>query len=195
MMIVLYHGRLLTLLLALLMASAASATQTEATPSPPRAFCAAPEFHLMDYMIGDWDVVETATGAHFLYNRVEPINGGCALRENLLMQNDAPGSSMTFFSRKEGRWHQFYHSPGLYAHLEGTTTPDGVNELLTRAEFPGLPGLQYIRQVTRRDASGRPRQIGYARATPDEEWRVIWDLTFCSRTQGAALTPPCGPRR
>lgn len=171
--------------------SGAAQAQAETAPTPTRIRCAAPEFHLLDYLIGDWEVIETSNGAHFLYNKIEPINGGCALRENLVMQGDTPGTSMTFLSRKEGRWHQFYHSPGRHAHLEGTTTPEGVNELHTKAELPGTPGEQFVRQVTSRDEKGRPRQIGYARPRLDAEWRVLWDITFCSRNPGARIEPPC----
>ncbi len=185
-------GWRLALPLLLLVAGPRPATaQADAAPPPPASRCAAPEFHLMDYFIGDWDVVETGSGAHFLYDSVEPINGGCALGETLIMRGDVPGSSMTFLSRKEGRWHQFYHSPGLYAHLEGTTSADGVNELHTTSELPGLTGRQLIRQVTSRDGKGRPRQIGYARANAGEPWRVIWDLTFCARPKTARPEPPC----
>lgn len=184
--------RHLLLALALFAPAPAAKAEVAAAQAPqilPR--CAAPEFRLMDYMIGDWDVVETQTGNHFLFNRVDAINGGCAIRESLTMRGDLPGMSITFRGRG-GRWFQYYHSPGLHAVLEGTTDADGVNEIATTGTFAGLTGPQHVRQVTRRDAAGRPHQIGYARPVAGGEEQVIWDLTFCPRGPQARRDPPCG---
>lgn len=152
--------------------------------------CSGAEFRLLDYLIGDWDVVDTKSGNHFLYNSVQPVNGGCAVRESLRMQGDVPGTSLNFYSPTDKRWHAFYHSPTLHAVLEGTTGPDGRNTLETRAVLPGERQPSLVRQITSRDARGRPHQLGLAIAK-DGKTRVLWDLTFCPRAPGAERSAPC----
>jgi hypothetical protein len=152
--------------------------------------CASADFHRMDYLLGDWDVVDTATGKHFLFNSVEPINDSCAVRESLVMQKDTPGISITFFSPQDQRWYSYYHAPGVHAVLEGSTTAEGVSELYTTMILPGSKKPERIKQVTARDSVGRPHQIGYVEKSGG--WEKIWDLTFCSRTAGIRPTAPCG---
>ena len=124
--------------------------------------CSGAEFRRLDYLIGDWDVVETRTGAHFLYNRVEHANGGCAILEHLRTRDDVPSSALNFYSRNDKRWHVFFHSPTLHAVLEGTAGADGRHEVETRAVLPGDKQPTLVRQITSRDAGGRPRQVGFA---------------------------------
>jgi hypothetical protein len=168
-----------------------SSVVAQEKPAPHPQLCAAVDYHRMDYMIGDWDVVATQTGKHFLFNTIEAIDGGCAVRESLIMQKDVPGTSITFFSAQDQRWYSYYHSPSLHAVLEGTTSADGVSDLMTTMVLPGGKEPQQVRQVTDRDSAGRPHQAGYAR-TKSGEWQQIWDLTFCARRAAAKPAPPCG---
>lgn len=152
--------------------------------------CSQPQFRQLDYMIGEWDVVDTRTGAHFLANEVRAVNAGCAILELLTMRGDVPGSSLNFYSPTDKKWHAFYHSPTLHAVLEGAVGADGRHELQTRATLPGEKDSTLVRQITSRDSAGRPRQVGIA-VDSNGKSRELWDLTFCPLRPGGNLSPPC----
>ena len=141
-------------------------------------------------MIGHWDAVETKSGKHFLYNRVEAVNGGCAVSETLLMRDNVPGSSLNFYSVTDKKWHSFYHSPTLYAVLEGSIDGDGNHVVETRIVLPGGKRPSLVRQITNRDLRGRPRQVGLIIGA-DGRTTELWDLTFCSLASGADRWAPC----
>jgi len=163
----------------------------QGAPAFGQSRCATADYHLMDYMLGDWDVVDTNTGDHFLFNKVVSIDDGCAIRENLVMQKNVPGTSITFFSGEDARWYSYYHAPHVHAVLEGTTSPAGVSDLVTTMVLPGKREPQQVRQLTDRDATGRPHQTGYVKAAAGK-WKKMWDLTFCARPRDSKAAPPCG---
>ena len=66
------------------------------------------EYHALDFWIGDWDTFESEdpAGATIARARVEPIAGGCALRE-LYEQNDGLiGNAMLSYDPVLRRWQQ-----------------------------------------------------------------------------------------
>lgn len=110
-------------------AGAVVAQPAAATPAAAAPTCGA-EHRSFNYMIGEWRVVETASGRDFAQNRVEGIHGGCGVRENLRMRDGTLGTSTNFFNATEKLWHTFYHdSAGFYAHLTGITNAEGRQEL------------------------------------------------------------------
>lgn len=156
--------------------------------------CASPEHRSLDFMIGEWRVVETASGKDFAQNRVEPVDGGCAIRESLRHPGGLVGSSTIFFGPADQLWHAFYHdSLGFYAHLTGVTNVEGRQELTGDVRFPAeAHRVRKARQVIFKDGAGRPRQIGYLLSADDVSWQMIYDLTFCAANRLQAETlPPC----
>lgn len=181
------RGLIFFCLLALGAASAAAA-------QPAAARDCGAEHRSFEYMIGEWRVVQTASGKDFARNRVERIHGGCGVRENLRMSNGSLGTATTFFNPIEKLWHTFYHdSLGFYAHLTGITTAEGRQDLTADVRILSEGGrVRKARQVTSKDEAGRPRQIGYLLNDGDLSWQQFYDITFCPANQGRSeRKPPC----
>ena len=158
----------------------------------PVSACGA-EHRAFDYVIGEWRVVETASGKDFAENRAERIHDGCAVRENLRTHDGTLGTATSFLHATEKLWHTFYHgSDGFYAHLTGITSADGTQELTGDVRLlPEKGRVRKARQVTSKDAAGRPRQVGYV-LKEDRTWQMIYDITFCPADQPSGeRKPPC----
>jgi hypothetical protein len=189
-------GFLLFALAACAMPGAEAPGQEIASPqqSAVASGCDAAAHRALDYLIGEWRIVETASGKFYADNQVERIHGGCGIRENLRMRGGVLGTSTSFFSSAERLWHMFFHdSLGFYAHLTGFTNREGRQELTTDVRFPASAAqVRKARQVFSRDETGRPRQIGYLMDPEDLGWRQVYDLTFCPANQALPdRKPPC----
>lgn len=72
-------------------------------PAPPP--CSAPEHRQFDFWIGDWEVTDPA-GAPQGTNRIEPILGGCVLKESWSGTGGSEGNSFNLYHAPTRRWHQ-----------------------------------------------------------------------------------------
>ena len=178
-------------LLIAFLAPAPIAAQTPA-PAPPPLRCTGPEYRALDYMVGDWRVVHTATGEMMGQNHVEWVNLGCAVRESLVFPGRGEGTSIYFYSPIDRRWHGNYHdSSGLFATFLGDVDNDR-HVITSTVRFPQEPQREWrVRQSTFRAASGRPRQVGERWRDDKEAWEQIYDVSFCPRTSLPSDGPPC----
>lgn len=163
-----------------------------AAPAPPPLRCTGPEYREFDYMVGDWRVVHTATGQLMGQNRVEWVNLGCAIRENLVFPGRGEGSSFNFYSPIDQKWHGNYHdSSGLFAVFVGSIV-DGRHIITSTIRFPNEPQREWrVRQITSRSDNGRPRQIGERWREDKKEWEQFYDVSFCPLTPQANEAAPC----
>ena len=164
-----------------------------AQPAPATATpaCSASSFRGLDFLIGDWRIVETATGKLFAANKVARENDGCAIREELSMVAGTKGLSLNFYLPSEGIWHTVYHdSGGHFAHLTGKIV-EGRHEVSGQVRIPHDPArLRKVRQVTGRDPAGNPHQVGYL-ADDKGGWTVLYDVTFCPAAPASSRGRPC----
>ncbi len=174
-----------------LSASAAAAAQQAAQPAPS-VRCTGDEYRELDYMVGEWRVVHTATGQLMGQNRVEWVNLGCAIRETLVFPGRGEGSSLYFYSPIDRKWHGNYHdSSGLFAVFDGTIA-NGRHVVATSVRFPQEPQREWrVRQTTFRDATGRPRQLGERWREDRKSWEGFYDVSFCPLTPVANDVAPC----
>ena len=87
-----YRSSALALTLSLAFAPMQSAAAQ--TAPPPGQACAAPQYHQFDFWIGQWDVT-LPNGKRAGDNRIEPILGGCALRESWIGRRAAATARAT----------------------------------------------------------------------------------------------------
>lgn len=73
--------------------------------SPSDKACQSEEQHQFDFWIGDWEVF-LPNGQKAGENRIERIAGGCALLENWVGHGGVFGTSLNFYDRDRGLWHQ-----------------------------------------------------------------------------------------
>ena len=176
-------------LIALLSAAPLAA---QAPQQAPPLRCTGNEYRALDYMVGDWRVVHTATGELMGHNRVEWVNLGCAVRENLVFPGRGEGISLYFYSPMDRRWHGHYHdSGGLFATFVGDIENDR-HVITSTVRFPQEPEREWrVRQATFRGPLGYPRQVGERWRDEKKAWEQFYDVSFCPRLATLTDGPPC----
>lgn len=145
------------LLFMLLCAAASAAAQT--APAPAR--CTAPEYRQFDFWVGDWDVA-LPDGKPAGHNRIEPILGGCALRESWTGAGGLAGTSYNVYDRSRRVWHQTWvDGQGNLLQLEGT--------------FAG--GRMTLEGETVDSAGGKARQRITWQPTGPDKVRQLWETS------------------
>jgi hypothetical protein len=74
--------------------------------SPKAVVCSAPEYHLFDFWIGDWDAFESGNPNPVARVRVDRILGGCVLHEDYEEPGGAKGQSFSIYDASRKVWHQ-----------------------------------------------------------------------------------------
>lgn len=115
--------RTLFLVFALTLAAAARAQsqqpQQQSPPASRPAPCVAPEFRQFDFWIGQWTVAGP-DGKEQGRSDITREAGGCALNEHWQGAAGAPGVSINYFDRRDGKWHQHWvGGGGGVLHLAG----------------------------------------------------------------------------
>jgi len=132
-----------------------STVQAAAAPARP---CSAPVYRQFDFWVGAWDVIG-ANGKFAGTNRIELVDGGCALYESWSSGGGGyTGRSLNSVG-DDGRWRQTWvDSGGLRLELVGVLV-DGkmVLEGETPASAPGRPKTKN-RITWSPEAEGRVRQ-------------------------------------
>ena len=187
-----------------LVACAGRAPAPAAAYKPPVS-CAAPEYHALDFWLGEWEV--TADGKVDGHNIISPILGGCAVREAWTDVDGHKGESLFFYDRSLARWKQVWvTTEGTWKEKTQIDAPEpgalrfqglvprmrgGV--VLDRTTLSRLPDGR-VRQrieVSRDDGATWEAWEGlYARAAPAcdgaprdlDFWVGEWDLVVRART-------------
>ncbi|MDH3405238.1 MAG: DUF1579 domain-containing protein [Acidobacteriota bacterium] len=167
-------------LLALVACLAAAGVTAQEAPPPP---CGGAEYRQFDFWIGAWDVAG-ADGTPQGTNRIEPILGGCVLRESWAGAGGSEGHSFNLFDRQTGRWHQTWvDNSGLLLVIEGGLDEDGAMVLSGTGKTRA--GAALFHRITWTPlADGRVRQH-WQTSTDGEAWSDAF-LGFYSRQPGAA---------
>ena len=74
-----------------------------------------PAFTDFDFWVGEWEVVNFATGAKVGENSVRKLEQGCLLMETWQGEQGSTGTSMNYFNPVTREWRQVWVSSGGYA--------------------------------------------------------------------------------
>jgi hypothetical protein len=86
---------------------AATARTSVAAPAPPN--CSAPEFHQLDFWLGDWDTLDSdskGSTTSIARAHVDPIAGGCAVHELYEQTDGLIGDSILSYDPVRKQWQQ-----------------------------------------------------------------------------------------
>jgi hypothetical protein len=143
-----------------------------AAPGP----CAAAEYRQFDFWVGVWDV-KLAGGRLAGSNKVERVEGGCALQETWTSATGNNGRSLTMYSKDDGQWHQTWVDNGgtLLMIAGGMRGPAMVMEGETR----GADGKPVRNRITWTpiEPSGL-RQLWEASTDGGRTWTASFDGTY-----------------
>jgi hypothetical protein len=161
-------------LIVLTMAAGLGGAARAQAPAPaPPPDCSAPEFRQFDFWIGDWTV--TAGGRQAGVNRIERVLDGCALAEHWTSASGVAGTSLNFYDRASGAWHQAWtDARGGALRLTGGLV-DG--RMVMRSEPQSGPdGASLVQRITwSRESGGRVRQLWESSTDGGRTWSVAFD--------------------
>jgi hypothetical protein len=162
----------LFVLAALLVAGTARAQSPTPAPSPRPRPCTSPEHRQFDFWIGVWEV-KTANGNVAGINTIEPIHGGCALKESWAATGGFSGTSLNTWNSAAKGWHQTWvDSSGTLLQLDGGLK-DG--KMVLTGETAGRDGPVHNEITWERLDGGRIRQIWRATSDGGKTWQTAFD--------------------
>lgn len=168
--------RAFLLLMALLMSTSVSATDTPVAPPAPGS-CAAAAYRQFDFWLGEW-VVTGKAGKIAGYSRIEAILGACVIAEHWSSASgNGDGKSFNLYNNQSGQWEQFWvDAQGNRLLLSGRLV-DGRMVLSGRQLKPdvatGVIQQERISWTPNRD--GSVRQLWEASKDGGKTWVVVFD--------------------
>ncbi len=163
-------------------ASASCATAGAQTPpATPAKACQAAEHRQFDFWIGRWDVFQP-DGKQAGENLIEPIQGGCALRETWQGRGGFTGTSLNSFEAADGRWHQTWvDNQGGRLELAGRLQGRAM-VLSSVGPNPDKPGTTLTQRIAWTPADdGSVRQLWETSEDGGTTWSTAFDGKYVKR--------------
>ena len=148
------------------------------TPPPGQA-CAASQYHQFDFWIGQWEVT-LPNGKHAGTNDIQPILGGCALRESWKGAGGSDGTSYNAWDARRHRWHQTWvDNQGGLLVLEGAFA-DG--KMVLEGETVDSAGKKQRQRITWEETSPKHvRQLWESSSDGGATWTTSFDGRYARR--------------
>lgn len=162
----------------LLLAAAVPAAAQTASPKPPPA-CTAPEHRQFDFWVGTWDVTRP-DGKAAGTNVIQPILGGCALREEWTGAGGGTGTSYNVYDRTRRVWHQTWvDAQGNLLQLEGGFENGRMTLQGETVDSAGARAMQRI--IWQATGPGEVRQLWETSVDGGATWTVAFDGRYRKR--------------
>jgi len=140
--------------------------------------CDASEYRQFDFWIGEWNVVETKTGAVAGKSKIESLYDGCGVRENW-EDPELTGGSLNIYDKTDGKWHQFWiDSSGARREFIGAWEDGKMVLVATRPSTAHSGRTASIRMTFTKNADGSVRQYSDAKLQDDDAWSERYDYTY-----------------
>jgi hypothetical protein len=164
---------------AFLVLVALSSRPAGAQTTPPAKACTRSEYRQFDFWIGEWDVM-LPNGKRAGVNRIEPILGGCALRESWSGVGGNHGTSYNAWDATRGRWHQTWvDNQGTLLVIEGAFA-DG--RMVLQGETVDTAGRKQLQRITWEQSSpGQVRQLWESSDDGGSTWTTAFDGRYTKR--------------
>ncbi len=172
--------RTLTFLLCSLAAQAALAA------TPPAPFCNnIPEYHQLDFWVGDWDTYETEApkGDVIAHTQVSPIAQGCAVHELYEQADGLIGDSILSYDPVRKQWQQTWvTNRGSIMVLYGTFK-DGT--LTLQGDVHRNDGQTVQQRIYWKSQDGGVREWAEFSKDSGKTWAPAFDVLFQKRKLAA----------
>jgi hypothetical protein len=153
----------------------ATAQEAASQPAAGRPACSVAEHRQFDFWLGDWEVF-APDGKKAGENRIESIDGGCALIERWRGRGGFSGTSLNSWDAAGRRWRQHWvDNQGGVLRLEGRFE-SGRMVLEGREPDPAQRGTLVRQRITWTPlASGEVRQLWEQSRDDGVTWTVAFD--------------------
>jgi len=145
--------------------------------------CAHPAHREFDFWIGEWDVHD-ADGTLAGRNLIEPLFGGCVLRETWNGTAGLRGTSLSMYSEGRRAWHQTWvDSSGSLLTLDGGLR-DGVMVMEGSTPARDDPAVTLRHRISWAIIDGDPdrvRQHWQVSRDDGQTWETAFDGRYARR--------------
>ena len=172
-------------LVALGLACCAPAIAASSTAAPAPTHCDTANHRQLDFWIGDWDTFETETpdGASIARARIEPVAGGCALRERYEQGDGLVGDSLLSYDAVRRQWQQTWvTNRGSLMVLWGNFK-DGV--LVLEGDVHLADGTSFLQRIAWSEQDDGVRERAELSRDGGKTWAPAFDVLFRKRAGGA----------
>jgi len=156
------------------------------TPAKP-AYCAAPEYHQLDFWIGDWDAFDmdepdkVQARAH-----VESTLNGCVLFEDYQQIDGLHGQSFNTYDKQRKVWHESWvTNGGSMMLIEGNLQ---AGEMVMSGTVR-KDGKDILIRDTWKVADGIVRETAVKSTDSGKTWETLFDMGFRPHKETASLAP------
>ncbi len=160
---------------------AAPAAASAPVAKPAAQPCSDTPYRQFDFWIGHWDVYQP-DGKLAGDNLIEPILGGCALRETWNGRGGFAGTSLNAYDPIDNRWHQTWlDNQGGRLDLAGGR--QGLAMVLESNDpHPEKPGMRLQQRIVwTAQPDGSVRQIWSSSEDGGTSWSVVFDGRYVLR--------------
>ncbi|MGA8267629.1 MAG: nuclear transport factor 2 family protein, partial [Candidatus Acidiferrales bacterium] len=148
------------------------------------AACTAPEYHQLDFWIGDWDAYDVGGTAKVAHARVDSILNGCALHEIYEGAGGHKGESFTIYDASRKVWHQSWVTDrGQLLVIEGKLQAGEI--VLSGVDRTATGEERHVRG-TWKPAEGGVRETAVTSTDGGATWKPWFDIIFRPRGSAAA---------
>lgn len=151
-----------------------AAAQATSQPSA----CSAPEYHQLDFWIGDWDAYDVgAPKTPVARARVDRLLDGCVLKENYQGVTGGEGQSFSIYDSARKVWHQSWvTNRGKLLVIEGQFKN---GEMVLSGTDYFTPAHPIIRGTWKPDPqAGGVRETAVTSTDNGATWQPLFDLIF-----------------
>lgn len=175
------------LALALITASASpglAAPAATAAPAPAAApaKCSGPEYHQLDFWLGDWDTIDSevkGSTTSIARARVDSIAGGCAIHELYEQTDGLIGDSILSYDAVRKQWQQTWvTNRGGLMQIYGTFK-DGA--LVLEGEVHLADGKTVHQRITWKAEGKNVRESAVLSKDGKKTWAPAFDVVFVKR--------------
>jgi hypothetical protein len=154
-----------------------------ATPAPAAAAnCPAPEFHQLDFWLGDWDTQDSDSKdtTSVARTHVDPIAAGCAVHELYEQTDGLIGDSILSYDAVRKQWQQTWvTNRGSLMQIYGNFK-DGV--LTLQGETHLRDGRTVNTRITWKAEGKGVRETGVSSKDGGKTWEPYFDVLFVKHT-------------
>jgi hypothetical protein len=148
-----------------------------ATPEPAKPACTAPEYHQLDFWIGDWDAFDVDNPTiPVARTRVDRILDGCVLREQYDGTDGHSGQSFSIYDATRKVWHQSWvTNRGQLLVIEGGMQS---GEMVLSGVDHTVDGLERQIRGIWKPANQGVRETAVISTDGGKTWKPWFDLIF-----------------
>ena len=139
------------------------------------AHCSTPEYHELDFWLGDWDAYDVSDPKVVARLKVTPVVGGCALQEDYQQFDGMKGWSFSGYDARAGAWHQSWvTNGGTWLFMNGKFQDGTMVLIATEHKASG----EALMRSSWKAVNGNVREWADESTDNGATWTPMFDMIF-----------------